>query len=249
VTYPSPHGCLGLALGLAAAAASVAGCGDGDGRVPDTPGPDHAREVARNPFALTCLDLASQSSPERARLVIRAQAALSREPALRKRVREQGSQRANQSVYFALTEVCKGRDPSFKPARLAVKGVQSGTYRSDLCIGPGCSEQVRWLAARIWRAGRIVRLVTAHSISASPAEVEVRMDDVEVGLALRLRVPEAHSKAVRLHCAEVDLGEPVGKRQIVDDGSGRFNRFDASVEFAKRRLAQGQLRCVRVPNI
>jgi hypothetical protein len=138
VTCPRLHSCLGLALGVAAAVASVAGCGDDDGRVLGTPEPGHAREVARNPYALTCRDLASQSHPDGARLVIRAQVALAREPWLRKRVAEQTLQRASQSVFFALTEVCKGRDPSFRPARLAVEGVRRGRYRAELCVGSGC---------------------------------------------------------------------------------------------------------------
>jgi hypothetical protein len=215
----------------------------------DTPDPEHAREVARNPYALTCRDLATQSHPAGARLVIRAQAALARERALKSTVAEQGLQRANQSVYFALTQVCKGRDPSFRPARLAVEGVRSGRYRSDLCIGPGCSEEVRWLAARVSDAGGVVQLVTAHSIRARPAEVEVRLDEAEVGLALRLRVPKVRSKRLGLHCAEVHLGEPIGKRKIVDDGSGKFNPFDVPVEAADKRLAREKLRCVRVPSI
>lgn len=137
MTPPSLHGCLGLAFGLAVASAFVAGCGD-DGRALGTPDPEHARAVARNPYALTCRDLASQSHPEAARLVIRAQVALAREPSLRKRVAEQTLQRASQSVFFALTEVCKGRDPSFRPARVAVEGVRRGKYRAEMCVGSGC---------------------------------------------------------------------------------------------------------------
>jgi hypothetical protein len=238
-----------LVVCFIALSALTGGCGEEQRRAGGVPAADHVKQVGRNPYALTCADLARQSRPEGARLVIRAQAALAREPALNRRVREQGFQRANQSLYFALTDVCKGREPSFKPARLAVKGVQSGTYRSDLCIGPGCSEEVRWLAARVGHAGRVVRLVTAHTASASPAEVEVRLDDAEVGLALRLRVPEAHSRDVQLHCAEVQLAEPVGKRELVDDGAGQFNPFDASVEVAKARVRRGEQPCVRVPSI
>jgi len=54
---------------------------------------------------------------------------------------------------------------------------------------------------------------------------------------------------VRLHCAEVQLGEPVGKRKLVDDGSGQFNRFGVSVEAVEKKLALGKLRCVRVASI
>ena len=122
----------GLVVGLAAALSVVAvGCGEKERRVPGTPEPDHAREVARDPYALTCGDLARQwSHPESARLVIHAEFALAKDPTLRKRVAEQTLNRAGRSVYFALTEVCKGRDPSFKPARLAVEGVRSGRYRA-----------------------------------------------------------------------------------------------------------------------
>jgi hypothetical protein len=65
------------------------------------------------------------------------------------------------------------------------------------------------------------------------------MDEVEVGLALRLRIPEVRSGRVRLHCAEVQLGRPIGKRKLVDDGSGQFNPFGVSVEAAEKQLRQG----------
>jgi hypothetical protein len=244
---PRVHRGLRYLLGFAAASAVAAGCGDEERRVSGDP--EHAREVARNPYALTCGDLARQSRPAGTRLVIKVQAALTRERALRRRVAEQGFQRVNQSVYFALTELCKGRDPSFRPARLAAEGVRRGKYRASLCLGPGCSEEVRWLAARVGDDGEVVRLVTANSRDASPWEVAVRMDEAEIGLALRMRVPDVGSDDVRLHCAEVALGEPVGKREIVDDVAGQFNPFGASVEAAAKELAQGKLRCIRVASI
>jgi hypothetical protein len=240
----------GCVLGLAAAAALAAGCGDEAERAAGgAPDPEHASEVARDPYALTCGDLRRQSHPEGTRLVIRVQAALARERALRRRVAEQGFQRVNQTIYFALTEICKGREPAFRPARLAVESVRRGEYRASLCLGPGCSEEVRWLAARVADDRGVVRVVTAQSSSARPWEVAVRIDVAEVGLALRVRIPEVRSEDVRLHCAEVQLGEPVGKRKLVDDGSGRFNPFGVSVEAAERKLAQGKLRCVRVASI
>jgi hypothetical protein len=97
--------------------------------------------------------------------------------------------------------------------------------------------------------GGVVRLVTANSSGARPWEVAVRMDEAEVGLALRVRIPEVRSEDVRLHCAEVELGETVGKRKLVDDGSGRFNPFGVSVEAAEKQLGQGKLRCARVASI
>jgi hypothetical protein len=247
MSFRSGSGCLSLIV--VAAAAVAAGCSDEERRVPGAPDPGHAREVARDPYALTCGDLARQSHAEGTRLVIKVQAALAREPALRTRVAEHGFQRVNQSVYFALTEVCKGRDPAFRPARLAREGVRRGTYLASLCLGPGCSEEVRWLAARAGGGGGLVRLVTANVRDARPWEVAVRMAEDEVGLALRMRIPETGSKDVTLHCAEVALGQPVGEREVVDDGAGRFNELGVSVAAAERQLRRGELRCVRVASI
>jgi hypothetical protein len=39
---------------------------------------------------------------------------------------------ATQSLFFAMTEVCKGRPPSYEPAEAAVQGVRQGKYRADL---------------------------------------------------------------------------------------------------------------------
>lgn len=74
-------------------------------------------------------DLAKQpESPESQKLVIRAEFALAREPVLRKRVATMTLNRAGRSVYWAMTELCKGRDPSFTPGRRAVDAVRRGEY-------------------------------------------------------------------------------------------------------------------------
>jgi hypothetical protein len=127
---PSVRG--GLVLGLAAALALATGCGEEEERrVSGTPDPSHASEVERNPYALTCNDLARQTlHPESAKLVIRAEFALAQDPVLRKVVAKQTLNRTGRSVYYALTEICKARHPSFKPARLAVEGVLQGKYRA-----------------------------------------------------------------------------------------------------------------------
>jgi hypothetical protein len=89
------------------------------------------REVARDPFLVTCADLARQTlHPESAKLVIRAEFALAQDPSLRKVRAKETLNRTGRSVYFALTEICKGRHPSFEPARLAVKAVRDGKYRA-----------------------------------------------------------------------------------------------------------------------
>jgi hypothetical protein len=95
------------------------------------PDAEHVREVARNPYLVTCADLAAQPrSPEASRLVIQAEFALAQVPELRKVVAKETLNRTGRSVYYGLAEECKGRRPSFEPAKLAVAGVLSGKYRA-----------------------------------------------------------------------------------------------------------------------
>ena len=114
--------------------AVAAGCGGEDRekqRVSGTPDPAHVREVERDPYAITCADLSRQTlHPESAKLVIRAEFALAQAPELRRVVAKETLNRTGRSVYYALTEVCKGRRPSFEPGRLAVAGVLGGKYRA-----------------------------------------------------------------------------------------------------------------------
>lgn len=127
---PSAGGCLVLVL---AAAALAAGCGDEPerGRVSGTPDPEHAREVERNPYAVTCGDIRRQRShPDSARLVIHAEFALAREPVLRKQRLKHTLNRTGRSVYYAMTQICKGRDGSFEPAQAAVEAVRRGKFRA-----------------------------------------------------------------------------------------------------------------------
>src|ERR1700741_4778080 len=110
----------------------AAGCGADEPERAEPPGlPEaaHAREVERNPYAVTCSDLAKQpESPEAQKLVIRAEFALAREPELRKRAREMTLNRAGRSVYWAMTELCKGQDASYTPGEEAVEAVRRGEY-------------------------------------------------------------------------------------------------------------------------
>ena len=78
---------------------------------------------------MTCGDLARQSRhPDAARLVIHAEFALAQDPALRKTVARETLNRTGRSVYYDQTEICKGRYPSFEPARPAVEAVRAGKY-------------------------------------------------------------------------------------------------------------------------
>ena len=118
-----------VAVALALAALGPGCGGEEERRIRGTPDPAHAREVARDPYALTCGDLARQQDhPESAKLVIQAEFALAREPSLRKIRAKETLNRTGRSVYYALTEICRGRPPSFEPARRAVDAVRRGKY-------------------------------------------------------------------------------------------------------------------------
>ena len=125
------HGRLRIAAGLAVTAALAAGCGEKEqqSRVAGTPDPAHAREVDRNPYALTCGDIARQPEhTDSQKLVIRAEFALAEEPVLRKRVEAMTANRVGRSVYWAMTELCKGQDASFTPGKDAVEAVRQGKF-------------------------------------------------------------------------------------------------------------------------
>jgi hypothetical protein len=110
------------------------GCGNDDDqrgaqRVSGTPEPSHAQKVESDPYELTCRDLARQTlHPESAKLVIRAEFSLAQVPELRKVVARETLNRTGRSVYYGLTQICKTKPPSFKPAKLAIAGVLDGKY-------------------------------------------------------------------------------------------------------------------------
>jgi hypothetical protein len=140
-----------LATVLAALCALTAGCGDAEKRVavtphgvPGAPPPAHAREVARDPYALNCGDLTRQPLAEESqKLVIRAEFALARVPELKQRVAQMTENRVGRSVYWALTAFCKGQPPTLRPAKSAVHAVEQGQFlvqpRSD-----------SWTSAEAW---------------------------------------------------------------------------------------------------
>ena len=138
-------GCLRLA-GLAAVCIAAAGCGEqARPDVVGTPDPRHAREVADDPYALTCGDIATQHEhPDGEKLVIGVEFALAREPVLEKRVAQMTENRVGRSVYWALTETCKGRPASFEPGRLAVDAVRQGRYLVQPRDGSWSSAESWW---------------------------------------------------------------------------------------------------------
>ena len=88
------------------------------------------RKVARDPYALTCRDLARQPlNSVNQRLVINAEFALAKDPALRKRVTAMTENRVGRSVYWALTEIWRAcRSLRTQPARAAIAAVEGGRY-------------------------------------------------------------------------------------------------------------------------
>jgi hypothetical protein len=110
--------------------ALLVGCGgDDEPRVRYTPAPEHAAEVERNPYALTCGDIATQSTSSTSqRMVIGVEYALADEPVLRRRVAAMTENRVGRSIYWAMTDLCKGRDASFTPGKDAVEAVREGRY-------------------------------------------------------------------------------------------------------------------------
>jgi hypothetical protein len=116
---------------LAAVSGALAvGCGEDEPpTVRYTPEPGHLAAVQRDPYRLTCGDIARQSTSSTSqRMVIHVEFALAREPVLAKRVAAMTGNRVGRSIYWAMTEVCKGREASFEPGRDAVEAVRQGKY-------------------------------------------------------------------------------------------------------------------------
>jgi hypothetical protein len=83
-------------------------------------------ELEQDPYDLRCADLADKvDSARMTRIVQYALADDAKIPGLNRL-------RASQSIYFAITEICKGKPGSYKPARPAIAGVRNGEYVADL---------------------------------------------------------------------------------------------------------------------
>ena len=119
-------------LALMAGAAVAAGCGDDESNqtaaaTAKPKGVDVAERRARlekDPYAVRCSDIRDEHSTRNTRMV---QHALARDV----KVAGMGELAISQSIYYAMTEVCKGKPGSFEPARDAIAGVRNGRYRAD----------------------------------------------------------------------------------------------------------------------
>lgn len=107
----------------------IAACGGGDGetaraaRPAPAPALASAAAVDADPYAIACGHVGDQQ--RWAHVTRRATVAI----ADRERIPRLSRLQATQSIYYAMTEVCKGRPASFAPAEAAVAGVRSGRYR------------------------------------------------------------------------------------------------------------------------
>ena len=123
-------------IGLIACAAIAAGCGDDDkGTSTSTKTKDEAKPVdiaaraaqlEKNPYDLSCGDLADPVASARMTRVV--QYSLADDAKIRGLNRLQ----ASQSIYYAITELCKGKPGSYRPADDAIAAVRSGELRAEL---------------------------------------------------------------------------------------------------------------------
>jgi hypothetical protein len=119
-------------IGLVACGAIVAGCGDDDkgGSRKRDPKPvdiaARSAQLEKDPYDLRCADIRDKvASADMTRMV---QYALADEAKIRGLNRLQ----ASQSIFYAITELCKSQPGSYRPAKEAIAGVRSGEFRAEL---------------------------------------------------------------------------------------------------------------------
>lgn len=121
---------LNTLTGVALCAAIAVGCGEDEATIQPAKATidpaERQAQLERNPYDLRCADLSDKVDSARMTRIV--QYALADDAKIRGLNRLQ----ASQSIYYAITEVCKGEPGSFKPAKPAIAGVRSGEYRADL---------------------------------------------------------------------------------------------------------------------
>jgi hypothetical protein len=118
--------------GLMVCAAIAAGCGDDDTGSQSKKEPkrvslaERHAQLEKNPYDLTCADLRDKVASARiTRVVQYALADDAKIPGLNRL-------QASQSIYFGITELCKSKPGSYRPAKEAITGVRRGEFRADL---------------------------------------------------------------------------------------------------------------------
>ena len=121
---------LNTLTGLALCAAIAVGCGEDEATIQPAKATidlaERQAQLERNPYDLRCADLSDKLDSARMTRIV--QYALADDA----KIRGLNRLRASQSIYYAITEVCKGEPGAFKPAKPAIAGVRSGEYRADL---------------------------------------------------------------------------------------------------------------------
>jgi hypothetical protein len=117
-------------------AAFAAGCGQGDsdtdGSASSTDKPklvsvaERHAQLEKNPYDLKCADIRDKLAAARITRVV--QVALADDA----KIEGLNQLQASQSIYYAITELCKSKPDSYRPAKDAVEGVRSGEFRAQL---------------------------------------------------------------------------------------------------------------------
>jgi hypothetical protein len=119
----------GLVGAVVACAALLAACGGGDDEARaerQAPRLASATVIDGDPYAIACGHVRDQQ--KWADVTRRATVAI----AGRERIPRLNGLQATQSIFYAMTELCKGRPTSFEPTGAAVRAVRSGKYSADL---------------------------------------------------------------------------------------------------------------------
>ena len=119
-----------ILAGLVLCAAVATGCGDAapekEAAKPAVTLAQRRVQLDQDPYDLRCADLADKVAS--AGMTQMVQYALADDA----RITGLNRVRASQSIFFAITEVCKGKPGSYRPARPAIGGVRSGEFVADL---------------------------------------------------------------------------------------------------------------------
>jgi hypothetical protein len=119
----------GLAAALAVSVALLGACGsDNDQPRAESKAPKlaSAQALDADPYAIACGHVRDQQ--QWADVTRRATVAIGK----RERFPGLNQLQATQSVFFAMTELCKRRPASYEPAKAAARAVRTGRYRADL---------------------------------------------------------------------------------------------------------------------
>ena len=120
-----------LLTGLVLLATVASACGEEPQAQRAAPDPvaalaERQAQLEQDPYDLRCADLADKVAS--AGITRRVQYALADDA----EIHGLNRLRASQSIFFAITELCKDKPGSYRPARPAIAGVRAGEFVADL---------------------------------------------------------------------------------------------------------------------